>query len=262
MVKHTREDISVRLNESTILIAGGTSGIGLQFARELQNAGNTVIVAGRRQDKLDAIASACGIEGVPLDITDPGSVQRLTEHVTATHPELDTVVLMAGVMEAEDLRSPAAIAVAERTVATNLLGPIRLIHALLPFLSQRPAATILTVTSGLAYVPLASTPTYSATKAAMHSFTESLREQLRDTTVQVIEIVPPLTRTALMPGGTDVERAMPVDEFVDEALTALRDRPEAEQVIVDRVRRQRFAERDGRYAEVFAMQVGRGAPPN
>jgi uncharacterized oxidoreductase len=247
----------VQLSDSSILIAGGTSGIGLHLAQELHNAGNTVIVAGRRQDKLDAIASTYGIEGVTLDITDPTSVQLLTEHVTATHPELDTVVLMAGVMQAEDVRIPENVAIVERTISTNLVGPIRLIHMLLPFLLDRPAATILTVTSGLAYVPLPLTPTYSATKAAMHSYTESLREQLRATSIQVIEIVPPLTRTGLMPGGTDTERAMPVEEFVDEVLKALRDRPEAEQVVVDRARRQRFAEREGRYAEVFAMQAGR-----
>src|SRR5690606_23210062 len=110
---------------------------------------------------------------------------------------------MAGIMLPERILDPGAREVAERTIATNLLGTIRLVHAFAPALTARPEAAILTVTSGLAYVPLPISPTYSATKAAVHSYTESLREQLRDTSVQVIEIVPPLTRTDLMGSGTN-----------------------------------------------------------
>lgn len=113
------------------------------------------------------------------------------------------------------------------------------------------------MTSGLAYVPLPTTPTYGATKAAVHSYTESLREQLRESSVQVIEIAPPLTRTTLMGSGTDNERAMPLDQFVAEAMSLLDSQPDAQQILVERVKRQRFAEATGTYDEVFAMQAGR-----
>ncbi|GAB4004300.1 hypothetical protein GCM10029992_48800 [Glycomyces albus] len=126
-------------------------------------------------------------------------------------------------------------------------------HAFAPFLASRPAATILTVTSGLAYVPLTATPTYSATKAAIHSYSETLREQLRDTSVQVIEIAPPLTRTRLMGDGTDNDHAMPLDEFGSEVMGLLESEPDAKQILVERVKRQRWAEVNGDYDEVFAM---------
>jgi short-subunit dehydrogenase involved in D-alanine esterification of teichoic acids len=160
-------------------------------------------------------------------------------------------------MEAERVLDPGSLEVAERTIATNLLGPIRLVHAFAPLLVEQQDAAILTVTSGLAYVPLPITPTYSAAKAAIHSFTESLREQLRETSVQVIEIAPPLTRTTLMGAGTDNERAMPLDDFVSEAMSLLESQPDAPQILVERVKRQRFAEATGNYDQVFAMQAGR-----
>jgi short-subunit dehydrogenase involved in D-alanine esterification of teichoic acids len=243
---------------NTILVAGGTSGIGRALAVRLHAAGNQVIVAGRRQALLDEIAAAHpGIEGELLDITDGASVRQLFDTVTAKHPELNAIVAMAGIMVPEKVLDPGAIEVAEHTITTNLLGPIRLIHAFAPFLVTQPEAAILTVTSGLAYVPLPITPTYSATKAAVHSYTESLREQLRETSVQVIEIAPPLTRTTLMGNGTDNERAMPLDELVSEAVSLLESQPDAPQILVERVKRQRFAEATGTYDKVFAMQAGR-----
>ncbi|MFE6304649.1 SDR family oxidoreductase [Nocardiopsis sp. NPDC057823] len=247
----------MNISGNTILMAGGTSGIGLALATRLHAAGNKVIVAGRRRDRLDRIAEEHpGIEVEQLDITDPESIQALYETVTGKHPELDVVVAMAGIMIAEPVLDPGSLEIAERTIATNVLGPIRLVHRFAPFLTGRPDAAILTVTSGLAYVPLAATPTYGATKAAIHSYTESLRAQLRDTTVQVIEVVPPLTRTSLWPGSENNERAMPLDEFADEVMSLLATRPDADQILVKRVERQRFAEADGTYGEVFAMQNG------
>jgi short-subunit dehydrogenase involved in D-alanine esterification of teichoic acids len=242
---------------NTVLVAGGTSGIGRALAVALHAAGNQVIVAGRRRAFLDELAAAHpGVEGELLDITDGASIRQLFDTVTATHPELNAIVAMAGIMVPEKVLDPGSIEVAERTITTNLLGPIRLIHAFAPFLVAQPEAAILTVTSGLAYVPLPITPTYSATKAAVHSYTESLREQLRETSVQVIEIAPPLTRTALM-GSENNERAMPLDEFVSEAMSLLESQPDAGQILVERVKRQRFAEATGTYDQVFAMQAGR-----
>lgn len=156
----------------------------------------------------------------------------------------------------ENVLDPESLAVAEATVATNLLGPIRMVNAFAPFLAGQDDAVIMNVSSGLAFVPLPITPTYSATKAAIHSFTEALRVQLADTSVQVIELAPPLTRTALM-GSENNERAMPLDDFLSETMTLLETQPDAEQILVERVKRQRFAEANGTYAEVLAMQSGR-----
>src|SRR5690606_290778 len=246
---------TMKLKGNTVLVAGGTSGIGLALAVRLHEAGNKVIVAGRRRDRLERIAAEHeGIEGEVVDVTDEASVRRLLATVTAKHPELNVLVAMAGIMTTERVLDPESLAIAEWTVATNRLGPIRLVHAFAPVLTGRPEAAILTVTSGLAYVPLPSSPTYSATKAAVHSYTESLRVQLRDTSVQVIEIAPPLTRTSLLPGATDGVYAMPLDEFVDETMSLLESRPDAHQILVERVKRQRFAEARGSYEEVLAAQ--------
>lgn len=250
----------MKITGNTVLVAGGTSGIGRGLAIRLHDAGNRVIVAGRRRDQLDELVAAYeGMDAEVLDITDPTSIRRLFETVTERHPDLNVLVAMAGIMVTERVLDPDSLEVAERTVATNLLGPIRLVHAFAPFLASQPEATIMTVTSGLAYVPLASTPTYSATKAAVHAYTESLREQLRDTPVQVIELTPPLTRTTLNGAGTDNERAMPLDDFLAEAMSLLESQPDARQILVERVKRQRFAEANGTYDEVFALQAGRAA---
>lgn len=248
----------MRITDNTVLVAGGTSGIGRGLAVRLHEAGNQVIVAGRRKDRLDEIVTEHqGIDAEVFDVTDETSIQQLFETVTAKHPNLNVLITMAGIMAPERILEPDSLEVAERTIATNLLGPIRLIHTFTPYLVSQPAAALLTVTSGLAYVPLPATPTYSATKAAIHSYTESLREQLRETSVQVIELAPPLTRTTLMGSGTDNERAMPLDEFLTETMSLLESQPDAQQILVERVKRQRFAEADGTYEQVFAMQAGR-----
>ncbi|GAB3228183.1 SDR family oxidoreductase [Glycomyces halotolerans] len=243
----------MKISGNTVLIVGGTSGIGLELALRFHKAGNQVIIAGRRRRLLDQItAEHAGIEAEPVDITDAESVQRLFTDVTAAHPELNVLVAMAGIMEGENVLDPESIETAERAIATNLLGPIRLVHTFAPHLTEREDAAILTVTSGLAYVPLAATPTYSATKAAVHSYTESLREQLRETSVQVIEIAPPLTRTSLMGERTDSDHAMPLDEFASETMHLLETRPDARQILVDRVKPLRYAEVEGNYDRIFA----------
>ncbi|QCR18425.1 SDR family oxidoreductase [Agrococcus sp. SGAir0287] len=243
----------MRIPGRTILMAGGTSGIGLALALALQAKGATVLVAGRRQERLEAIRAEHGLDGYDFDVTDPASIAALAERTIAEHPELDAVVTMSGIMQPERVGEPGALETAERTVVTNLLGTIRLVEAFLPHLRTRPEAAILTVTSGLAYVPYASTPTYSATKAGVHAYTEAVREQLRETSVQIIEIAPPRTRTQLT-AETDTDAAMPLQEFVDEVVSILETQPDAPQVLVERVRRQRFAAEQGVYDEVFAAQ--------
>jgi len=242
---------------NTIFIPGATSGIGLGLALRLREKSNTVIVGGRRTEMLERIAAEHpGLGTITIDTTDPASIAAARDELATRYPALDTLITMAGIMEPEDLRDPASLDVAERTVAVNLLGPIRLIHAFLPGLLARPAATVMTVSSGLAYVPLPATPTYNATKAAIHSFTESLRVQLSSSNVQVIELVPPATRTTLM-NQQNSDVAMPLEDFLDEVMSLLETDPKAEQILVERVKWQRNAEAEGRYADVLGVLSGR-----
>lgn len=241
------------ITRSTVFIPGATSGIGLALAVRLQARGSTVIVGGRRTGLLDEIAAAHpGIDTVRIDTADPESIVAARDEVLARHPDLDAVVAMAGIMQAEDWTSPDFLATAERTVVTNLLGPIRLAAAFLPHLRTRAGATFVTVSSGLAHVPLAVTPTYNATKAAVHRLSEGIRLQLEPTGVRVVEIVPPAVRTALMPGQEESPIAMPLDAFADEVVGLLADRPDAREVLVEGVKFLRFAETRGAYDETVA----------
>ncbi|MFG6502540.1 SDR family oxidoreductase [Microbacterium sp. P05] len=236
---------------NTIFIPGATSGIGLDLALRLQSEGNTVIVGGRRTELLARIASEHpGIDTIQIDTADSNSIAAAASQLAESHPALNALITMAGIMEPEDLRDPASIEVAERTIAVNLLGPIRLVNAFLPGLLAQPKATIMTVSSGLAFVPLAATPTYNATKAGIHSFTESLRVQLTKSAVQVVELVPPATQTTLM-GLQDNPTAMPLGDFIDEVIALLKRHPEADEILVERVKWQRNAEAEGRYPEVL-----------
>ena len=231
-------------------MTGGTSGIGLELARRFRDLGNTVIISGRRKDLLDKIAAEDGIEGIPLDVADPASIAAAFEQVTSTH-DVNVLVTMAGIMQIEDLRDPGHVATAEQTIEINLLGTIRAVAAFTPYLLKQRDPVILTVSSGLASVPLTITPTYSATKAAIHSYTQSLRIQLADTGIQVIEMVPPAVQTTLM-NQEDDEHAMPLDEYLDETMTILQQQPDANEILVDRVRFLRDAERENRYDAVVA----------
>jgi uncharacterized oxidoreductase len=244
-------------NNNTVFIPGATSGIGLGLALRLQAEGNTVIVGGRRTELLEQIATEHpGIDTIQIDTTDTDSIAAAAAALADRHPTLNALVTMAGIMEPEDLLDRASIDVAERTIAVNLLGPIRLVHAFLPQLLTQPSATIMTVSSGLAFVPLAATPTYNATKAAIHSLTESLRVQLTKTNVQVVELVPPATQTTLM-GQQDSPMAMPLNEFLDEVIALLKAQPEADEILVERVKWQRNAEAEGRYQDVLGVLSGR-----
>jgi short-subunit dehydrogenase involved in D-alanine esterification of teichoic acids len=246
----------MKTTDNTVLIVGGTSGIGLGLALRFHESGNKVIVAGRRKQLLDTItAGHPGIEALVLDVTDPASIASAHETVTRAHPELNVLVNMAGIMLPEDVRGPDFLATAESTVTTNLLGPIRVLAAFIPLLAKQPDAAVINVSSGLAFVPHPVSPTYSATKAAIHSFTEGLRVQLADTPIQVLELVPPAVRTTLM-GQQDSEQAMPLEDFLDEAMERLRTEPEAKEILVENVRFLRFAEVNGDYDRALAMLGG------
>ena len=238
--------------KDTILITGGGSGIGKAMAEALHARGAKVIIAGRRREALEAVAAAHpGMAFETLDVADPADVKSFAARVTAAHPDLNVVINNAGIMVVED---QIALAIAEQTVAINLLGPIRLTAALLPHLKSKPAATVVNVTSGLAFVPLTSTPTYSATKAAIHSWSQSLRHQLKDTSVEVIEWAPPAVATDLMPGHAQNPNSMPLDEFTAESLGLF----EAghEEILVERVKFLSGAEARGEYDAVFRALNG------
>jgi uncharacterized oxidoreductase len=237
----------MNISGNTVFIPGSTSGIGLAFALALQARGNTVIVGGRRAELLAQIAAEHpGLDTVQIDTTDAASIGAAAAQVLARHPDLNVLVTMAGIMRAEDWHQPGSfLASAEETVTTNVLGPIRLIAAFIEHLRAQPAATILTVSSGLAFTPLAVTPSYSASKAAIHMLSEALRLQLADTTVQVIELVPPSVRTSLLPGQESNELAMPLAEFVAEAVALLEKQPGATEIQVERVKFLRYGEARG-----------------
>jgi short-subunit dehydrogenase involved in D-alanine esterification of teichoic acids len=244
----------MNITGNTVFIPGSTSGIGLALAIELQAKGNTVVIGGRRAELLEQIAAEHpGLGTVQLDTSDPASIKTAAADVIARYPELNVLVAMAGIMRVEDWHRPETfLSSAEEVVTTNVLGPIRLIAAFVEHLQTRPDATIVTVSSGLAFAPLRVTPSYNASKAAIHMLGESLRLQLADTSVKVLELVPPAVRTALMPGQETSEFAMPLDEFVAEVVGLVESQPDATEIQVERVKFLRYGEARGDYDKVVA----------
>ncbi len=228
---------------NTILITGGGSGIGRGLAEAFHKLGNTVIIAGRRQATLDEVTAANpGILSAVVDVQDTGKLKDFAAEITGKYPALNVLINMAGIMKPENLNEAADPAVIDATIATNLTAPLHLTAALLPHLNQQPEATIMTVTSGLAFTPLAMTPTYCATKAAIHSWSLSLRYQLKDTAVRVLELAPPYVQTELMgEHQANDPRAMPLTDFIAEVMQILETQPEANEILVKRVYPLRFA---------------------
>lgn len=239
---------------NTILITGGGSGIGRGVAEEFHKKGNQVVIVGRRQQVLDEVTAANpGMKSALLDISDRDSIHAFGEQVAQDYPGLNVLINNAGIMKSEDLKSPPDyLEDAEAIVTTNLLGPIRLTAALLPLLQSHPHSAVLTVSSGLAFVPLAQTPTYCATKAAIHSYSISLRHQLKGTTTEVIEIIPPYVQTHLTGEHQATDpNAMPLDEFITEVMDILSSQPTAEEVVVERCKPLRFAAENGNANMMF-----------
>lgn len=238
---------------NTILITGGGSGIGRELARRFHERGNMVIVAGRRMSTLEeTIAGRDRMHAMVLDVEDPEAIETFAKQVIADHPALNILINNAGIMRGENLTETRDLHDAEQTITANLLGPIRLTNVLINHLISQPDAAIVNVSSGLAFVPLSSTPTYSATKAAIHSYTISLREQLKGR-VEIIELAPPAVQTDLTPGQSTREGYMPLDDFIDETMTLFLQEPTPREILVERVGFLRWAERDGRFDQAVEM---------
>ncbi|MBR1127909.1 SDR family oxidoreductase [Bradyrhizobium iriomotense] len=246
----------MKMTGNTILITGGTSGIGRALAEAFHDRGNHVIVTGRRQALLDQItAERPGLIGMSLDLDDPASLPRLSTEVRTRFPELNVLIANAGISRAEDMRADGWDASdAEAIVETNILGVLRVTAAFLPALKKQQNATIIATSSNLAFVPRADFPTYCASKAFLHSWLQSLRYQLRRIPVEVLELAPPYVQTELTGTAQASDaRAMPLSAYIAEVmqLLELRVHPRDE-VLVERDRARRWAERDGRYEATFA----------
>jgi uncharacterized oxidoreductase len=249
----------MKLTGNTILITGGGSGIGRGLAEAFHALGNTVIIAGRRQQMLDETVAANPViansrmRSAQLDIGSAAAIRAFAAKMAKEYPALNVVIHNAGIMRLENLlEQPEELIDAEAVITTNLLGPMRLTAALLPQLKKQPAATIMTVSSGLAYLPMAMTPTYCATKAAIHSYSLTLRFQLRGTKIEVLELVPPYVQTELMGDAQARDpRAMPLKDYIAETMKILKERPEATEILVERVLPLRYAEKNGDFEKAF-----------
>ncbi|SFI28556.1 uncharacterized oxidoreductase [Bosea sp. OK403] len=249
----------MNITGNTILITGGGSGIGRALAEALHARGNQVVISGRREQLLDEVTAANpGMASIVLDIQDKADIAAFARDAVVRFPALNVVINNAGIMKDEDVTATEDhLAIAEETIVTNLLGPIRLTAALLPHLLRQPQSTVMTVSSGLAFVPMVVTPTYSATKAAIHSYSMALRAQLAGSSTQVIELAPPYVQTELRgPEQTVDPMAMPLADFIAEVMTILETQADAHEVIVERCKPLRFAAENGNLAGVFAMLNG------
>ena len=197
----------MKLEQRTVLITGGTSGIGLELARQFLGRGNTVLVTGRDPAKLQAARAALpGVHAFRSDAADPVAIAALHAEVLARFPALDVLVNNAGIMRNLKLAEGRPLEDVTREIEIGLCGPIRMVQQFLPHLMTRPGALIVNVTSGLAFLPFPAAPVYCAAKAALHAYTLSLRVQLRGTAVTVVELAPPGTETPLFRG--EFEREM------------------------------------------------------
>jgi uncharacterized oxidoreductase len=224
----------MKLTGNTVFITGGGSGIGRAFAESFHKLGNQVIISGRRKGHLDATIKANpGMHSVELDIQDPANIATVAKKLIKEYPKLNVLINNAGVMQPDNAAGEIDEAVLLSTITTNLLGPIRMTSALIEHLKKQNTAAVINVTSGLAFVPMAITAIYSSSKAALHSYTLSMRYRLKGSTVKVLELAPPWVRTDLM-NSNEAPLAMPLDEFTSEAIKILG--TDAEEIVVDRAK--------------------------
>jgi len=241
---------------NTILMTGGGSGIGEALAQRFHDLGNTVIIAGRRRETLErAIAGRENMHAMTFDVESADSIAAFANEVLAKHPHLNVLFNNAGIMRYEPLDTKRDLSDAEATIVTNLLGPIRLTDALIDHLVGQPDAAIVNVSSGLAFVPLVASPTYSATKAGIHSYTIAMREALRGK-VEVVELAPPAVQTQLTQGQESNAMFLPLDAFADEVMELFARDPTSTEILVQRVGFQRFAEAERRFDDTLAKLNG------
>jgi uncharacterized oxidoreductase len=224
----------MKLTGNTIFITGGGTGIGRGLAEALHKLGNKVIISGRRKEHLDATTKANpGMDSVELDIADPSNIAAVAKKLIADYPALNVLINNAGIMLIDDAAETIDDQLLTSTVTTNLLGPIRLTSALIEHLKKQPRAAIIYNTSALAFVPLALTAVYSATKAALHSYVLSQRYKLKGTSVSVLEIAPPWVQTDLL-NSKEEPRAMPLKDFIEETIKLLG--TDAEEILVEQAK--------------------------
>lgn len=243
----------MKISGNTILITGGGSGIGEALAHRFHDLGNIVIIAGRRQAALErACAGRTNMHALMLDMDSADGIADFEKRLLAAHLTVNVIVNNAGIMRFETLDTKRDLTDAEETITTNLLGPIRLIDALIDHLMAQPDAAIVNVTSGLAFVPLTTAPTYNATKAAIHSYTVAMREVLKGK-VEVIELAPPAVQTGLTPGQENRQGYVPLEAFADEVMELFQQQPTPREILVKQVGFLRFAEAEGRFDETLTQ---------
>lgn len=217
----------MQLSQHTILITGGASGIGWELAKQLQARGNQIIIAGRSANKLQkAKALFPQIHTAVCDVSRPAEIDKLFDEITKEFPKLNLLINNAGVAKVRNLLSEQTDLVElTHEIETNLHGPIRLCQKFLPHLKKQAVAAIVNVSSGLAFVPLPIAPIYCATKAGLHSYTQSLRVQLQKTNIKVFELAPPATQTELMGEFSSEDMkgisVMSAEKMVADALKAI-----------------------------------------
>ncbi len=251
----------MKLTGNTILITGGTSGIGRALAEALHHNGNKVIVSGRRQNLLDEVTSRNpGIVGISVDMSDSADVARFAGEVKAKFPNLNVLINNAGIARHEDYTADSIdTSSAVDIIQVNITSVIRLTAALLPTLRSQAQATLMVTTSGLAFVPYTAGPVYGATKAFIHNWLDALRMQLRKTSVEVLELAPPYVQTELGgPQQASDPRAMPLNDFTQEVMQILeRNDIEKGEILVERVKPLRWAEKNGEYQKTLEMIAAR-----
>lgn len=249
----------MNITGNTILMTGGTSGIGRALAEALHAKGNTVIIAGRRQQLLDEVAGKNpGITGIAFDAANPASIDQLANEVKQRFPQLNALINNAGIAKMEDYTAnPIDIGTALGIVQTNISGVLQLTAALLPTLLAQPAATLMVTTSGLAFVPFPPGPTYSATKAFLHNWLDALRVQLQKTSLEVLELAPPYVQTELGgPQQLSDPRAMPLADYTREVMQILEEnRIERGEILVEKVKPMRWAEKEGSYDQILQQMA-------
>lgn len=244
----------MKMSGNTILITGGNTGIGRALAEKLYAKGNMLIITGRNKEKLEeTLAANPGMEGYILDIQDPNAINMLSAQVIQKHPELNVLINNAGAGSIEKLTDGFEnIITAESMVLTNVLGPIRMTLAFLPHLLNKMSAAVINTGSGLGHVPLAAMPTYSASKAAVHSWTQSLRHQLKNSSVEVIEIIPPAVHTGFLGLDEPAPHEMLLSQFINEVMEIFENIPASYEICVQNVIPLRNAESNGNYEKVYS----------